>query len=248
VLCSWSYEPSIATMVWEDPTARMVLLRAARVADGIDAETNLCALRAMQALSVEAGNKAPMWNDVDGARAAVLEAAQRCSPEDTKARMCALCILKNLTTDAMLLEDMWNDMAVRSVLLTAAAAPGDDSDLTSARLRVIALAAVRNIAGADGVKELMWADELGCRAVVLAASQCGDHDSHELREAREHAMAALRHLAIVHTPEGTFGPPLWKGNDAVLAAISAAAQIDSQEPCDRKSREHALASLRYAMM
>lgn len=235
--------------MWQDASgARAILVQSARPVDGRDEDIHLCALRALQALSVEAANKAPMWQQSD-LRVALTESAML--KQDHKVRICALSTLKNISTDSSNMVGIWNDSTCRTALLAAAAAPevAADEDATSGRVRAIALGALRNIAAAEDNKRPMWADERGARAAILAAAAIASdkHLSADAREAREHAMAALRHFSV--SSEAHDGPsdPLWKDSAEAQAALLAASRLSTVEPSDRKARDYAVAALRHAV-
>lgn len=222
---------------------RSALIKAAQT--GADKDAQLCTLRALQALCVEASNKQAMWQEID-VRTALMETAKLTSSEDHKARICALSIVKNLTTETANMEGMWSDVELRAALISAAAPPADGAadDPCSSRARAVALGALRNLAVAN--PKPMWADESGARAAIVAAAAAPSQGiSVDAREARMHAIAALRHFAVVGDVPAQ-AEPLWKDHEAAKAALIAVAQLSTEEQSDRKARDYAVAALRHS--
>lgn len=263
-LCTLAYESANRESMWKDEAgARAQIVAGSQVpAQGRSSDVHLCALRALQALSVRDANKTEMWRDME-VRNALIDSANLDDAEASKARVCALSTLKNLATEAATMEGMWNDERVRSVLVRAAAAPGDAAaaeDPRLSRARAVALGVLRNIASDDFNKVPMWADQQGARAAVLAAAGLvGEDLSVDAREARMHAVATLRCFAWMGPAEGSCGAlqgsaaaggcqgPLWRNCERAVEVLVAAAQLSTAEHVDHKCQEHAAAALRHAI-
>merc|ERR1712129_257684 len=118
----------------------------------------------------------------------------------------------------------------------------------ASRARSVALGALRNVAACPENKRSMW-ENAPTQKAVIAAAKLTDDELNKLdgqmnidgREAREHAMAALRLFAVLGGDEGGGkSKPLWAGNEEVVAALAAGAQLSTHEefPSNKKARDY----------
>eukprot|EP00405_Crypthecodinium_cohnii_P024766 CAMPEP_0206497980 /NCGR_PEP_ID=MMETSP0324_2-20121206/50627_1 /ASSEMBLY_ACC=CAM_ASM_000836 /TAXON_ID=2866 /ORGANISM="Crypthecodinium cohnii, Strain Seligo" /LENGTH=845 /DNA_ID=CAMNT_0053983891 /DNA_START=214 /DNA_END=2751 /DNA_ORIENTATION=+ len=243
-----STEATIKAEMWANAALREVLIDCSKRPDAKTGSSS--SLNTLRNLTTDSGNLEGMWSH-EPTRAALVEAAL--APLDTDAttgwqlRSIALGALRNLAGCDANKASIWEDEAgarkasLEAASLSAAETPSQDAS----EAREHALALLRHLA----VPHRTSSKEPPAPPAPPAAAAAEEGAAAEAEGVEGEAAPAPPPAPVPPPPEGKkeHQHPLWKGNQEVISALTAAAQLEVVHPSDRKARDHAIASLRHAV-